>query len=212
MAVVASVCGIVLIVVVLWEGFETIILPRRVIRRFRLTHLFYQHTWRPWAKLVTSLAPPQRQETWLSYFGPLSILVLLAIWAGMMILGYALLQWALGSAVLIHNGSTGFRIDLYMSATTFFTLGLGDAIPASALGHFLVAIESGSDAPSADNTRRKPKENISKRADIAEPLVADLAVQASDGLSISHLLVHPGSATRSSKRWPRRLPMGQFPH
>lgn len=143
MAVIASVCGITLIVVVLWEGFETIILPRRVIRRFRLTRLFYRHTWLPWAKLVTSLVPPQRQETWLSYFGPLSILVLLAIWAGMMILGYALLQWAIGSAVLTHDGSTGFRIDLYMSATTFFTLGLGDAIPTSAIGHFLVAIESG---------------------------------------------------------------------
>jgi hypothetical protein len=143
MAILASLCGVALIAVVLWEGFETIILPRRVIRRFRLTRLFYRHTWRPWAKLVTSLVPPQRQETWLSFFGPLSILVLLAIWAGMMILGYALLQWAIGSAVLIHNGSTGFRIDLYMSATTFFTLGLGDAIPTSAVGHFLVAIESG---------------------------------------------------------------------
>ena len=30
MAVVAGVCGVVLIGVVLWEGFETIILPRRV--------------------------------------------------------------------------------------------------------------------------------------------------------------------------------------
>ena len=70
MAVIASVCGIALIVVVLWEGFETIILPRRVIRRFRLTRLFYRHTWLPWAKLVTSWAPPRQQETWLSYLRP----------------------------------------------------------------------------------------------------------------------------------------------
>jgi hypothetical protein len=59
MAVVASVCGVVLIAVVLWEGFETIILPRRVTRRFRLTRLFYRHTWLPWAKLVTSMVPPK---------------------------------------------------------------------------------------------------------------------------------------------------------
>jgi hypothetical protein len=143
MAVVAGVCGSALIVVALWEGFETIILPRRVIRRFRLTRLFYRHTWLPWAKLVTAVVPPRRQETWLSYFGPLSILVLLSIWAGMMIVGYALLQWAFGSAVLVHDGSSGFRVDLYMSATTFFTLGLGDAIPGNSIGHLLVAIESG---------------------------------------------------------------------
>ncbi len=58
MAVVAGVCGVILIAVVLWEGFETIILPRRVTRRFRLTRLFYRHTWRPWSRLVTSIAPP----------------------------------------------------------------------------------------------------------------------------------------------------------
>ncbi len=143
MAVVASVCGVVLIVVVLWEGFETIILPRRVTRRFRLTRLFYRHTWLPWARLVTAVVPPQRQETWLSFFGPLSMLILLSLWAGMMVLGFALLQWALGSAIVTHDGRTGFQIDLYMSGTTFFTLGLGDAVPRNGTGRFLVVIESG---------------------------------------------------------------------
>jgi len=143
MAVVAGVCGVALIAVVLWEGFETVILPRRVMRRFRLTRLFYRHTWLPWAKLVTTLIQPQRQETWLSYFGPSSLLVLLGIWAGIMILGFALLQWAVGSAVVTHDGRTGFLIDLYMSGTTFFTLGLGDVVPTSAPGRLLVIVESG---------------------------------------------------------------------
>ncbi len=143
MAVVAGLCGLVLIVVVLWEGFETIILPRRVTRRFRLTRLFYRHTWLPWAKLVTSVIPSGRQETWLSYFGPLSLLILLSIWAWMMIIGYALLQWSVGSAIVTHDGQTGFLIDLYMSGTTFFTLGLGDVVPRNAPGRFLVVIESG---------------------------------------------------------------------
>ncbi len=143
MPVLASVCGVALIVVVLWEGFETIILPRRVTRRFRLTRLFYRHTWLVWAKLVTSGVPPQRQETWLSYFGPLSMLILLSLWAGMMVLGYALLQWTVGSAIVTHDGSTGFLVDLYLSGTTFFTLGLGDVVPQSAVGRFLVVVESG---------------------------------------------------------------------
>ncbi len=143
MRVLAGVCGAVLIVVVLWEGFETIILPRRVTRRFRLTRLFYRHTWLPWAKIVTSVIPPERQETWLSIFGPISILLLLALWAGMMVLGYALLQWSAGSAVVMQDGKTGFLIDLYMSGTTFFTLGLGDVVPRNAVGRLLAVIESG---------------------------------------------------------------------
>lgn len=143
MAVAAGVCGVALIVVVLWEGFETIILPRRVTRRFRLTRLFYRHTWLPWSKLVTAVVPPRRQETWLSIFGPLSMLVLLSLWAGVMIVGYALLQWAVGSAIVTHDGSTGFLFDLYMSGTTFFTLGLGDVVPQNGIGRLLVVIESG---------------------------------------------------------------------
>ena len=143
MPIVATLCGIVLIVVVLWEGFETIVLPRRVTRRFRLTRLFYRRTWRPWAKMVGSVVPARWRETWLSVFGPLSLLLLLSIWAGGLITGFALLHWATGSAVPIRDGSYGFLTDLYLSGTTFFTLGLGDVVPRSAVARFLVVIESG---------------------------------------------------------------------
>jgi hypothetical protein len=142
-AIVASVCGIALIVVVLWEGFETIVLPRRVTRRFRLTRLFYRCTWLPWAKMANSFVPARRQETWLSFFGPVSLLLLFSIWAGALIAGYALLHYAIGSTFLARDGSTGFLVDLYMSGTTFFTLGLGDAVPQGSTARFLVVIESG---------------------------------------------------------------------
>ena len=143
MPIVATVCGIVLIVVILWEGFETIVLPRRVTRRFRLTRLFYRRTWRPWTKMVGSVVPTWWQETWLSVFGPLSLLLLLSIWAVGLIIGFALLHLAAGSAALVHDGSYGFLTDLYLSGSTFFTLGLGDVVPRSTVARFLVVIESG---------------------------------------------------------------------
>jgi len=40
LAIVATISGIALILLVLWEGFETIVLPRRVTRSFRLTRFF----------------------------------------------------------------------------------------------------------------------------------------------------------------------------
>ncbi|GAM08623.1 ion channel [Geobacter sp. OR-1] len=143
MAIVATLSGIVLIGLVLWEGFETIVLPRRVTRRFRMTRFFYRRTWIPWVKTITKLVPPQRRETWLSYFGPLSLLLLLSIWAGGLITGFALLHWGLGSAVLSHVGDSGFLVDLYLSGTTFFTLGLGDAVPRNSGARLLVVLESG---------------------------------------------------------------------
>jgi len=81
-AIVATISGITLILLVLWEGFETIVLPRRVTRRFRLTRFFYRSSWRPWVTMVNVLVPARRRESWLSYFGPLSLLLLLSVWAG----------------------------------------------------------------------------------------------------------------------------------
>ncbi len=142
-AVFAFLCGLALVVVVLWEGFETIVLPRRVTRRFRLTRLFYRRTWIPWVKMVKAFVPERQKETWLSFFGPLSLLLLLSFWAGGLIIGFALLHWAIGSAVLSHDGNSGLLIDLYMSGTTFFTLGLGDAVPRNSTARLLVVVESG---------------------------------------------------------------------
>ena len=143
MAILAALTGLSLIIVVLWEGFETIILPRRVTRRFRLTRVFYRSSWRPWLKLVNSLVPARRRETWLSYFGPLSLLLLLSIWAFVLITGFALIHRAFGSSVLTMDGRASFLNDLYLSGTTFFTLGLGDVLPHNSLARLLVVIESG---------------------------------------------------------------------
>jgi hypothetical protein len=140
--IVIFILGIALIVLVLWEGFETIVLPRRVTRRFRLTRVFYRGSWRPWRKIVNTLVPAGRRETWLSYFGPLSLLLLLCLWACVLIVGFALIHWAVGATLLL-GGSSGFVTDLYLSGSTFFTLGLGDVLPHTSLTRLLVVVESG---------------------------------------------------------------------
>jgi hypothetical protein len=142
-AIVAAILGAGLVLWVLWEGFETIVLPRRVTRRFRLTRLFYRRTWIPWANVVGSFVPVGSRETWLSVFGPLSLLLLMSIWVFGLILGFALIHWSLGPALLTRAGIAGFFTDLYLSGTTFFTLGLGDVAPQGTLARLLVVIESG---------------------------------------------------------------------
>src|SRR6266849_2050240 len=118
-----GIAGTVLIVVVLWDVFETIVLPRRVTRRVRLTRLFYRACWRPWSAICRIVSNRKRRETLLSIFGPLSILVLLTVWALALLVAFAMLHWAIGSRIS-SNGPTGFFADLYYSGTTFFTLAL----------------------------------------------------------------------------------------
>ncbi len=73
--------AVLLIVVVLWDAFETIVLPRRVTRKIRLTRLFYHVTWRIWLAVGRSLVAARSQQAWLSFFGPISLLLLLSVWA-----------------------------------------------------------------------------------------------------------------------------------
>ncbi len=139
----AILLGIILIFVVLWDAFETIILPRRVTRRWRLTRLFYLYTWRPWAALARRVHDTSRRESFLSVFGPLSLLLLLITWAVLLVIGYGLIQWGLGSHLTVPFGHPTLGTDLYMSGTTFTTLGLGDIAPRTTWARFFTVLEAG---------------------------------------------------------------------
>jgi ion channel len=136
--------GILLILTVLWEAFETIILPRRVRRRFRLTRFFYRGTWIPWSRAARAIRSKRRKETLLSFFGPLSLIGLLALWAACLVLGFALMHYGMGSHIRAIDGvAPNFLTDLYVSGTNFFTLGLGDVVPLTWPARALTVLEAG---------------------------------------------------------------------
>jgi hypothetical protein len=138
-----GVLGVCLIMLVLWDAFETIILPRRVTRRLRLTRLFYRYSWRLYSTLGFSLTSPRQREGYLSFYGPLSLLTLVGLWGLSLMIGFACFHWAVGSQLNTPDGQQNFLTDLYLSGTTFFTLGLGDVSPRSTLARFLVVFEAG---------------------------------------------------------------------
>jgi len=142
MRLLGGVVGAVLLAIVLWDAFETIILPRRVSGRIRITRLFYRFTWIPWRATARVLSG-RRRDAFLSFFGPLSLILLLALWAVGIVVSFGLLQWAAGSALSVTGGAPSFGTDLYMSGTTFVTLGLGDVAPSSPLAKALTAVEAG---------------------------------------------------------------------
>ncbi len=141
MSVVAVLVGVALVVGVLWETFESIVLPRRVARRIRFSRLFYRVLWRTWSAIGRH-HPGAHRESYLSIFAPLSLILLFATWAGGLVLGFALIQWG-GDRSLFPIGPASFATHLYVSATTFVTLGLGDVTPASSIGRLVTAVEAG---------------------------------------------------------------------
>jgi hypothetical protein len=143
MRLLAAIFGSAVLLIILWDAFETIVLPRRVTRPLRFARFFYRGTWFPWRALVRWL-PPKRRELYFSFFGPLSLLVLLAFWAMGLIAGFGLLHFALGSHVNApRDGGISFWTDLYLSGTTFITLGIGDVVPEGRVARLLVVAEGG---------------------------------------------------------------------
>ena len=142
MAWLVGIIGLLLIVIGLWDVFETIVLPRRVTRRVRLTRLFYRFTWRPWRLIADTIKKKKRRESFLGIYGPLSLLMLLSVWALTVVVGFAVLHLALGSKVGQLSENSGFFTDLYYSGTTFFTLGLGDIAPTSAAARAITVVEA----------------------------------------------------------------------
>jgi hypothetical protein len=139
----AFIAGVAIFLTVLWDAFEAIILPRRVTRKFRLTRLFFRSTWKVWRFATALVSSRKTRESLLGFYGPLSLLVLVGVWAVGLVLGFGLLQYGAGSAVVITGSEPSFLTDIYLSGTTFFTLGLGDVIPRSGLARALVVTEAG---------------------------------------------------------------------
>lgn len=142
MKLLAFIPGLALILIILWDAFETIILPRRVTRRLRLTSLFYRSIWSLCSGLVRTMRNRKRREKYLGMFGPLSLLMLLAMWAFGLIVGFAILTWSISARLNIPLTDTSFATYLYLSGVTFFTLGYGDVAPLLPLGRAIVVVEA----------------------------------------------------------------------
>jgi len=144
MQILSAIAGLVLIGVILVDGFQAMVLPRRVTWLWRPTRLFYRAAWAFWGAIARLLPAGKRRANCLSVFGPLSMFALFIIWVFGLVVGFALLHEALITPL---NGPPGEEGGLftyfYLSGVTFFTLGYGDVTAASTAGRLLTVIEAG---------------------------------------------------------------------
>src|SRR5438105_5736238 len=137
MRIIAALVGVVLVAVVWRDAFETIILPRRVTG-VRFSKVFYRLSWKPWAAIARRMPLGDRRESYLSVYGPLSLLILIVLWGIVLMGGFALMLWATN----VDPSLSAFG-NLYVSGTSFTTLGIGDFVPRTDLARFVTVVEAG---------------------------------------------------------------------
>jgi hypothetical protein len=143
MRVLTIIAGFLCLAIVFLDAFQTIILPRRAVGHLRLTRIFYIVTWTPWVFFARRIRNSRKRETALSFYGPLSLIFLLIVWACGMVFGFSLVYFSLGSPFNDPAQPAGYLTDLYVSGTNFFTLGLGDVTPHSEQARVLSILEAG---------------------------------------------------------------------
>ncbi len=107
MRILVGVLGAFLIALMLSEFFVAFLLPRRVKRDPRIARGVYEAVWRPWRFVAHRLSPIQA-DALLGYFGPLALLIELAVWVLGLVIGYACLLWAGGGAFSLDASAATF--------------------------------------------------------------------------------------------------------
>jgi hypothetical protein len=121
------------------DAFNTLVLARRTRHVFRIARLYYQSTWTPLAALARRIQSPLRRESVLGVYGPMSLLLLIALWGIALALAFGLLQWSVG--MKSPEFTPTFAHDLYLSSRALVTLNDGD--PKNAASQFLSVCEGG---------------------------------------------------------------------
>ena len=142
MPLIALLLGAILVLTTLIDAFEVVLLPRPVRRRVRLNRYFFECSWRVWARCADLWPAGRGREDFIGVFGPLSMVMLFAVWGASLILGYGLMQWAL-QRLVPHAGADALIDLIIISGDAFFTLGYGDNVPHHPLSRMLVIVEAG---------------------------------------------------------------------
>ena len=137
-ALLGGLLGLILLAAVASDAFEVMLLPRRVRRQIRPVRLFFKTSWSLWCAVAQRMKRGRVRDTFLSFYGPLSMVLLLAFWASGLIFSFALLHWSLRG-----HAPRSMLSAIYFSGSTFFTLSYGDVVPNSRLDKALSVIESG---------------------------------------------------------------------
>jgi hypothetical protein len=131
-----AIVGAALVVFILTEVFEVLVLPRRVTRPYRFSRFYYRTGWLIWGRAARLFRSHRSEQTFLSIFGPLSLLGLFTIWTAGLMFGFG----------LIHHGlaprDAGLWESVYLSGTTFTTLGYGDVTPTVPATRVVAVVEA----------------------------------------------------------------------
>jgi hypothetical protein len=124
---VAIVGGAMLVVLTLYDVFQSVVLPRPAVGRVRISTSLVQVAWGLWRKVAERPRKLQMREAALAAFAPMMIVVLLILWAAFLVLGFALVYAGLGDGLRPQPDSFGTTVSFSAGSMLSFAVGGIDA-------------------------------------------------------------------------------------
>src|SRR2546428_2926712 len=114
----STVAGVVLLPIVFYDLFQTVVLPRPAVRKFQLARYLVRPMWMVWRWVgLRSSSRVDRSEGRLAAFAPIALIVLILLWALGLILGYGMILY--GVRDQFRPELADFPEAFYVSASTW---------------------------------------------------------------------------------------------
>ncbi len=120
----AGLLGLFLIWIALRDVFQSVVLPRAVDRRLRISAYLVRFLWRIWPQMSWRISDDDKREDFLATFAPFVLISILAAWVLTLIVGYGFIFYALRSH--LQPQPVSFLSSLYFAGTSLLTIGFGD--------------------------------------------------------------------------------------
>ncbi len=132
--------GVILVALVYWDLFESIVVPRPTPGWFRIGRYVLRISWRV-VRAIGRGRDGRRHETLLGLYAPAVTVLLLAVWLAALILGIGLIEFGLRDQLSPVPQDLGTAI--YFAAATVLTLG-GDIAATGPLARLVVGLGAAS--------------------------------------------------------------------
>lgn len=137
MEAIGAAIGLLLIGLVAWDLFQTVVVPRPTPGRFRIGRYVVRGSWQA-VKRLGHRSSPQLRDTLFGLFGPGAAILLLGVWLALLIVGFGFVIYALRDQLAPPPGDLGSSI--YFAATSVLTIGYGDFVPTGVATRILSVV------------------------------------------------------------------------
>ncbi|HVS49070.1 MAG TPA: ion channel [Candidatus Dormibacteraeota bacterium] len=134
------VIGLIVIAIVFYDLFQTVVLPRPSVGRVQLARKLVRPMWLMWRWVSQRTTRLERSEARLAAFAPIALLTLFFVWAAALVAGYGLLLTGLREQ--IRPAPQDLITTMYISASTLVPLAYGDFVPEGGLARAVIIAES----------------------------------------------------------------------